>query len=102
MCKVILSFFLICFYSQVLAQPKRSIRVTVVNEKKNALPGSTVSLLTEDSIVIRSAAANAAGTIEFTNVNAGKYLVKASESGHKEGYSRFIDLEKDASFSDTI
>ncbi|GEO11171.1 TonB-dependent receptor [Segetibacter aerophilus] len=91
-----------CFYSSVYAQVNRSIRVTVLNDKKVALPGSTLYLLTADSVNIRTAAANVAGTIQFTEINAGKYLVKASELGHEEGFSKLLDLEKNDSATDTI
>src|SRR5437868_9549168 len=83
-------------------QGKRSIRIAVVNEQKNALPGSTVYLLNADSVVIHSRASNASGIIEFTHLNTGKYRVKASEAGYENGYSPLIDLEKDTTFSGTI
>jgi hypothetical protein len=102
MLKVFLPFLLITFCSHVLAQGKRSISVTVLNDRKVALPGATVYLLSPDSATIRSAAADAAGTTEFTDVNPGKYLVKASELNHEEGYSRWIDLEKNSSFVSII
>ena len=100
--KVILPLLLIFFYTHALAQAKRSIRITVLNEQKSALAGSTVYLLSADSAVIHSGAANAAGIIEFTELNAGKYLVKASQTGHEDGYSTLIDLEKNSSFTGTI
>jgi hypothetical protein len=102
--KVLLPFLLICFYNHVLAQEqgKRSIRITVVNEQKNVLPGSTVYLLTPDSLVIHSGAANASGVIEFMDLNAGKYKVRASQTGHEDEYSLWIDLEKNISFSYVI
>jgi len=104
MYKVILPSLLICFYSHVHAQEqgKRSIRITVVNEQKNVLSGSTVYLLTPDSVVIHSGAANASGIIEFKDLNAGKYLARASQTGHEDGYSKWIDLEKNTSSSDII
>ncbi|MEI9946619.1 MAG: hypothetical protein WDN26_20650 [Chitinophagaceae bacterium] len=50
MYKILLPFLLLFFYSHVHAQQgKRSIRITLVNEQKNTLPGSTVYLLTPDS-----------------------------------------------------
>ncbi|HEX7903975.1 MAG TPA: outer membrane beta-barrel protein [Chitinophagaceae bacterium] len=102
--KVILPFLLLCFYSHVLAQEqgRRSLRITVMNEQKNALAGATVYLLNPDSVVIRSGAANASGIIEFMDLNAGKYRVRASQTGHEDGHSPLIDLEKNTSFSDII
>jgi len=100
----ILVFLLISVYGHVFAQgqDKRSIRVTVANDQKNALPGSTVYLLNQDSVVIRSGAAAASGIFEFTGLNAGKYLVRASQAGYKDGYSQWIDLENQNSFSGII
>lgn len=102
--KVILPFLLLCVYSYALAQEqgKRSISIIVANEQKNPLPGSTVYLLTLDSLVIHSGAANASGVMEFIDLKAGKYRVRASQTGHDDGYSPWIDLEKNTSFSDVI
>ncbi|MES2774786.1 MAG: outer membrane beta-barrel protein [Bacteroidota bacterium] len=103
MYKIILTFLLICFTAHVHAQPgKRSIRITVVNELKSALPGSTVYLLTADSVLVQSGAANISGIVEFIQLNAGKYRVRASQTGLEDGFSPWIDLEKNDSFSHTI
>ncbi len=98
----ILLLLLTVFYCQVIAQDKRTIRITVLNEQKNTLPGSTVYLLGADSVAIRSAAAGLSGVFEFTDVNAGKYLIKASQAGYNNGYSALIDMEKNVSFSTII
>jgi iron complex outermembrane recepter protein len=102
--KVILSFLLLCFYTLVFAQgqDKRAIRVTVVNEQKNALPGSTVYLLNHDSVVIHSGAASASGIFEFKDINPGKYLARASQTGYEDGYSPWIHLKKNDLFSAVI
>jgi hypothetical protein len=102
MLKAILPFLLICFYSNVYAQVKTSVRITVLSDKKAALPGATVYLLTVDSIAIRTVAADRAGTIHFTDINPGKYRVKASELNHEEGFTGWINLEKNTSVTDSI
>jgi len=99
--KIILPLLLIFSYAAVFAQ-KQVIRITVVNEQKNALPASTVYLLNTDSVVIQTRAANASGIFEFTDLQAGKYLVRASQSGYFDGYSPLIDPEKSPSFSGII
>ena len=98
----IISLLLTAFYCQAFAQEKRTIRITVLNEQKNTLPGSTVYLLRPDSVVIRSDAAGASGIYEFANIKPGKYLVRTSQAGYSDGYSGLIDLEKNASFSAII
>lgn len=98
----ILSLLLTAFYCQAFAQDKRTIRISILNEQKNALPGSTVYLLGPDSVVIRSGAAGASGVYEFTNIKPRKYLLRASQAGYNDGYSQQVDLEKNASFSAII
>ena len=90
MYKLILVFVSIFGYISVHAQdqPDRNIRITVVNEKKMALPGSTVYLLNADSVVIHSGVANASGTIEFLDLSAGKYqLPVPARPATSNGYS---------------
>ncbi|MBK7557097.1 MAG: TonB-dependent receptor [Chitinophagaceae bacterium] len=89
-----------CIFAQ--GQDKRNIRITVANEQKNTLPGSTIYLLNSDSTVIRSGAAGASGIFEFTDLEPGKYLVKASQTGYIDGYSPLIDLGTKTAFADII
>jgi hypothetical protein len=88
------------FHAQLYAQ--RSIRITLLDEQKNLLPAASVHLLNKDSVVVKSGAANANGFIEFTNLDAGKYKVKGSQTGHEDGYSPWIDLVANNSFSDVL
>jgi hypothetical protein len=99
--KVILSLLLIFYTAHLLAQEpaKGSIHITVTNEQKDPLPGSTAYLLTADSIVVYSGAADAAGTIEFKGLVAGRYRVRLSQAGYETGFGSWIDLQKDAAFS---
>ncbi|MBL0199348.1 MAG: TonB-dependent receptor [Chitinophagaceae bacterium] len=99
--KIILPLFLVFAYTGVFAQ-KQVIRITVVNEQKNALPGATVYLLNTDSVVIRSGAASASGIFEFTGFDAGKYLVRVSQAGYKDGYSPLISPDNKNLFSYTV
>src|SRR5689334_14589259 len=99
-----LLFVLILLYSHAFTQEqeKRSIRIIVLDEQKNALPGSTVYLLNYDSVVVHSGAADASGTIEFKELKAGKYRLRTSRTGYTDGFSAWVDLEKNTSFSDVI
>ncbi len=98
----ILSLILILFYSQTFAQDKRTISITVLNDQKKALSGSTIYLLGLDSVAIRSVSANALGVYDLKDIKAGKYLVMASQTGYYDGYSVQLDLEKNASFNSII
>ncbi|ANE49978.1 outer membrane beta-barrel family protein [Flavisolibacter tropicus] len=102
MFKVVLPLFLICFYSSVDAQVNRRVRIAVLNDKKVALQGATVYLLTVDSVAIQTETVNADGTTEFSDINLGTYRVKATSSGHEDGFSRWLDLQKNTSVIDTI
>ncbi|MEP7377397.1 MAG: outer membrane beta-barrel protein [Chitinophagaceae bacterium] len=95
-------FLFIYFHGFTQEQIKRSIRMIVLDEQKNPLPGSTVQLLNPDSVAVKTGGANAAGSIEFMDLSAAKYLVRASQAGYEDGYSTVIDLEKNGSFSDIV
>jgi hypothetical protein len=98
----ILVFILVlgCFQSHSFAQ--RAIRITLLNDQKLPLVGASVFLLNADSVLVKSGAANKDGFIEFTNLDTGKYRVKASQTGHKDGFSSWINLVTNLSFSDII
>ena len=104
MLKVGSLFLLLFLYFHGFTQEpgKRSIRMIVLDEQKNPLPGSTVQLLNPDSVVVHSGVANGSGTIEFMDLNAGRYRVRASQAGYEDGYSPWVDLEKNTSFSDIV
>lgn len=100
----IIVFLLLSVCGHVFAQgqDKGNIRVTVANDQKNTLAGSTIYLLNQDSVVIRSGAASASGIFEFSDLNPGKYLVRASQAGYNDAYSPLIDLTVKTSFTDII
>jgi iron complex outermembrane receptor protein len=104
MFKVIIPLFFLFLFNYLPAQQpgKRSIRITVIDEQKNLLSGSTVYLLGPDSVVVHSGSANTSGVIDFIELNAGKYRLKATRTGYEDGISGWIDLEKNTSFSDII
>ena len=102
--KVICVLFILIFHHYVIAQeqPRRSIRVVVMDDQKNLLPGSTLYLLNRDSVIIQTAAADTAGGFSFTNLTFGKYRVRGSRTGYHEGYSPWVDLKSDTSSSHVI
>ncbi len=102
--KTLLPLFLLFSGSGILAQgqDKRNIRITVTDEQKTALPGSTVYLLNQDSVVLRSGTAGKIGIAEFTDLNPGNYLVRISQTGYTDAYSRMIDLMVNTSFTGII
>src|SRR5688500_12303095 len=104
MLKVSFLFGLLFLYLHGFTQEqgKRSIRIIVLDEQKNVLPGSTVYLLNPDSVAVNAGVANVSGIIEFMDLNSGKYRVRASQAGYEDGYSTWVDLEKNTSFSDIV
>jgi iron complex outermembrane receptor protein len=53
-------------------------------------------------VAVSSQVANASGFIEFINPAPGKYKVRASQTGHEDGYSPWFDLVANQNFSDVI
>ncbi|MEO6405703.1 MAG: outer membrane beta-barrel protein [Ferruginibacter sp.] len=95
---ILLFIAFLLFAASMQAQTQRSIRITVQNDRKEFLPGASVFLLNKDSVAVYKGAADASGTIEFKNLEAGKYLAKATEVGHVAGFSTWIDVLQDSSY----
>lgn len=90
-------------FTQEQQEPlKRSIRIIVLDEQKNPLSGSTVYLLNPDSVAVKTGVANEAGVIEFVDLSPVKYRVRASQAGYGDGFSTWVDFEKNTSFSDIV
>ena len=104
MFKSILAYFLLSInYAAFAQQPaNRSIRITIVDAKKNIIPGSSVYLLNQDAAVIRSEVIPALGFLEWLQLGAGKYRIRVTAIGYEEVSSPWIDLVSKSSFSDTI
>ncbi len=93
---------LYCFVASAQEANDRHIRIIVLNETKNILTGAAVFLLNADSAIIQSGVADSSGLMEFSKLAAGKYLVRASRTGHQDGQTNWLDLEKNTSLSDII
>ena len=104
MYKIILPLIFLFSYGRADAQVpgKRNIRITVQNEQKTELPGATVYLLTADSVTASRGVADAAGIMEFQAPAEGKYRVRAGQTGYEDGYSPWMDLEKDTASAAVI
>ena len=100
--KVIQFLFLLFICGYADAQVNRNIRIAVQNDKQGVLFGATVYLLSTDSIVIRTQAAGPDGTVDFPELDSRVYLVRASSPEYDEGYSKWLDLEKNSSITDTV
>jgi iron complex outermembrane receptor protein len=100
--KFFLPVLLLFFCSAAIAQDKCSIQVTVKNEQQNALPGASVFLLSADSVVIYSRVANASGSVEFTDLKPARYKVRASRTGHEDGFSQWIEATAGSPFAAVI
>ncbi|MFT3908248.1 MAG: TonB-dependent receptor [Ferruginibacter sp.] len=87
----LLSLFLL---SNGLVKAQDSIRITVTDEKKNPLPGSTVYLSGADSAMILYKTADTSGTAIFTGLGAGKYRLRVSATGYIDADNEWIELQQ--------
>lgn len=85
---------LLVFHSH-LATAQGIIRITVTDEQKNPLPGSTVYLTGTDSTTIFSKTADSTGGAVFTQLSEGRYRITASRTGYIDDKGEWIDLKQD-------
>lgn len=102
--KIVFSFLIIfsCSGISLRAQVRPGISITVVNEQQHVMQGATLYLLNQDSVVIHTGVAGTSGIFEITFPAPGKYLLRASQTGYYDGYSNWIDTEKQYPISSTI
>jgi hypothetical protein len=102
--KGIIFLLFIFFWCCSLAQPPagREINITVQSDNKMVLHSAIVTLMKEDSSVLRMATTDKSGIAEFKRLAAGKYIIRVSHTGYQTAYSSSVNLEKEAIFVATI
>lgn len=78
---------------QVQAQSPGSVKGTVTDSKKAAMPSVTVSLLqATDSSLVKTEITDAQGLFDIPVIKSGKYLLAYSLAGHEKTYSGSFDI----------
>jgi len=78
---------------QVQAQSPGSVKGTVTDSKKAAMPSVTVSLLhATDSSLVKTEITDAQGLFDIPVIKSGKYLLAYSLAGHEKAYSGSFDI----------
>lgn len=87
----ILPILLLSF--QVQAQTPGSVKGSVTDSKKSAMPSVTVSLLhAADSSLVKTELTDAQGLFDIPVIKSGKYLLGYSLAGHEKTYSNSFDV----------
>ncbi len=92
--RILISLFSLLVFNDVLVKAQGSINITVTDDRHHPLPGATVYLSGADSATILYKAADTTGTVEFIQLPAGRYRLRASQTGYIDGNSEWIDLEQ--------
>jgi len=94
---------LLCWISS-LAQPasNKQIRVKVLTESRSHLADAIVTLLAQDSSVIKSTASDNLGTVLFDHLEAGNYIIRVRLLGFADYSSALIDLVAKNEQTDTV
>lgn len=72
----------------------------IVNEKKEALPGATVMLFANDSVVA-GAACNEKGVFRIDGISAGSFLARFSSLGYKQ-LEQVLTVSKNLKLTDVL
>ncbi|HRF27829.1 MAG TPA: TonB-dependent receptor, partial [Ferruginibacter sp.] len=87
----ILPILLLSF--QVQAQTPGSVKGSVTDSKKSAMPSVTVSLLhAADSSLVKTELTDAQGLFEIPVIKSGKYLLGYSLAGHEKTFSNSFEV----------
>ena len=93
----------ICWISS-FSQPENNkhIQIKVLTESRSSLPDAIVTLLAQDSSVVKSTAANNSGTVVFDHLPAGNYIIRVRLLGFKNHNSGLLDLVSKKEHFDTV
>lgn len=58
------------------------VKVTILNELKQAMPGASLQLLTKDSSLLKVQYADKTGLAEFPDITGGPYILRVSHTGY--------------------
>ena len=90
---VFISLFAL-IYSAAIAQ-RGTVKVTVLNEQKNALENATIELLrAKDSSLAKAAISDKNGMAELENIRFGDYIVKVTLVNYTASYSTPVSLSE--------
>ena len=92
-----------CWISS-FSQPENNkhIQIKVLTETRISLPDAIVTLLTQDSSVVKSTAANNSGTVVFDHLPAGNYIIRVRLLGFKDHNSELLDMVSKKEYFDTV
>ena len=100
LCLLILSFHVEHAHAQLPGTA--TIRISVVNADKAPLPGSTIALMTPDSVVLKTAIADTTGLVIFLRLRPGIFLARATRAGHLTAFTTSIRGEAGKSVSSIV
>jgi len=97
---IAISFCGISSFSQSVNN--KEIRVKVLTENRSNLHDATVSLLTQDSAVVKSSFTDGSGMAVFNRLAASNYIIRIRLLGFKDYNSSLVDLISKKEYVDTI
>ncbi len=97
--KTLLLFLTLCLNFTLYAQIKGTIKGKVLDQASSTgLPFASVAIYQiPDSTLVNGTLADSAGTFNFTDLKAGKYIIKANYMGFTEQKTSLITISKETS-----
>lgn len=86
------------------AQPEnnKQILVKVFTETRSSLPDAIVTLLAQDSSIVKSTAADNLGNVVFDRLSTGNYIIRVRLLGFKDHSSGLLDLVSKNEQTETV
>lgn len=86
--RLFLCILIFCNVSVGLAwQPlSQGVKLRIVNQSQQSVPGATVQLMKPDSVIIKVQVSDKSGIAEFNGLAAAKYIIQVSHSGFQTGF----------------
>lgn len=92
--KQALAFIFTLFITTGLFAQAKTIRVTVISEARQPLPGASLQLMGTDSTLIKVQVSDKDGIAEFTTTPAKDYLLQVSHTGYQSVFTQINQAQQ--------
>ncbi|MBL7732722.1 MAG: TonB-dependent receptor [Chitinophagaceae bacterium] len=92
--KQALVFIFTLFITTGLFAQAKTIRITVISEARQPLPGASLQLMGTDSTLIKVQVSDKDGIAEFTTASAKDYLLQVSHTGYQSVFTQINQAQQ--------
>src|SRR5688500_16100873 len=103
MLKLNFLLFFCCFlqFSQA-QQPRKIVKITVLNNESQPMPAASVQLLKHDSTLLHAQSTGRSDTAQIPGLQKDNYIIRVNHTGYEDSFIGVTRLQKGMLFNTTL